>query len=542
MAATLAARHTLARRVPAGRAVTRLTVRQVRRGTLLVAAVCAGMSTLVATQYQSTFRGELSQSALRALAENPAIRVLFGTPLALDDPGGFTVWRTGTPVLVLAGVWIMLAAVRITRGEEDAGHWDLLLSGPIRTVEVVRRCLFTLTGSAAIISAGVLLGMMAAGTDAFGAILYAGCVLGVTLTFATVGLVAAQVMPSRPAAVGLAVGLLGGSLLVRMLSDGVTALAWSAWLSPFGLVARVAPYADNRIAPLLVLACYPVVFVVGATAAANRRDLGTGLLTLSTRRPPRTSLLGSITSFAARRALRPTVAWAAGIGAYFLIIGAVIASILDFFEQNPRFAELAAAAGFAGLNSAKGFAAALFSLMTIATGLYCVTRLTSFVGDERARRWTMLFASPAPRERLLGTEIALAAVGLVALHAAAAAAMWAGAALTGAPLALGDALAGALNTAPIAWLALGAAAFAVGWLPSTVGAVGALPVVGGFLLNVVADSMHAPAWVLNMSPFVHVAAVPSVAPGWAALLAMLVTSAALGVIGVAGYGRRDLTS
>lgn len=542
MAATLAARHALARRVPAGRAVTRLAARQVRRGTLLVAAVCAGMSTLVAAQYQSTFRGELSQSALRALAENPAIRVLFGAPVALNDPGGFTVWRTGTPVLVLAGVWIMLTAVRITRGEEDAGRWDLLHSGPIRTVEVVRRYLIALTGSATVISAGAGLGLMAAGTDAFGAILYAACVLGVTLTFASVGLVAAQVMPNRPSAVGLSVGFLGAALLVRMLSDGVAAFAWSAWLSPFGLVARVAPYAENRIAPLLVLACYPVAFAVGATHAASRRDVGTGLLTLSTRRPPRTSLLGSINGFAARRALRPTVGWAAGIGAYFLIIGAVIASILDFFEQNPRFAELAAAAGFAGLNSAEGFAAALFSLMTIATGLYCVTRLAAFVGDERARRWTVLFASPLSRERLLGTEIAVTAVGLVSLHLVAAAAMWSGAALTGAPLRIGDALAGALNTAPVGWLALGAAALAVGWLPSTVGAIGALPVVGGFLLNVIADSMQAPAWVLDISPYVHIAAVPSVSPDIPATIAFLVVGGALTGLGIAGYRLRDLTS
>ncbi|MGW4330042.1 hypothetical protein ACWEKR_29635 [Nocardia sp. NPDC004573] len=39
----------------------------------------------------------MDSDALRALAENSAVRILFGAPLALDDPGGFTVWRTGTP-------------------------------------------------------------------------------------------------------------------------------------------------------------------------------------------------------------------------------------------------------------------------------------------------------------------------------------------------------------------------------------------------------------------------------------------------------------
>lgn len=68
--------------------------------------------------------------------------------MALDDAGGFTIWRTGLPILVLASVWILLAATRITRGEEDAGRWDLLLAGRLRTVDVVLRCLTAIAGSA----------------------------------------------------------------------------------------------------------------------------------------------------------------------------------------------------------------------------------------------------------------------------------------------------------------------------------------------------------------------------------------------------------
>ena len=40
-----------------GHAITMLSVRQLRRGTLIVATVCGGMSALVAFQYQTTFEG-----------------------------------------------------------------------------------------------------------------------------------------------------------------------------------------------------------------------------------------------------------------------------------------------------------------------------------------------------------------------------------------------------------------------------------------------------------------------------------------------------
>ena len=78
----------------------------------------------------------------------------------------------------------------------------------------------------------------------------------------------------------------------------------------------------------------------------------------------------------------------------------------EFFDANHQFAELAAAAGFAGLDSADGFAAALFSLLAIPTGLYAATRLAGLVADERARRWTPYslhrhpeFGWPATRSR-----------------------------------------------------------------------------------------------------------------------------------------------
>jgi ABC-2 type transport system permease protein len=103
-------------------------------------------------------------------------------------------------------------------------------------------------------------------------------------------------------------------------------------------------------------------------------------------------------------------------------------------------------------------------------------------------------------------------------------------------------MAGALNTAPIAWLAVGAAALAVGWLPSAVGAIGALPVVGGFLLNVITQGTQAPAWVVNLSPFAHVSAVPSLPPDWVAIAALIVIGMLMAALGVAGYFGRDLTT
>src|SRR3954465_8449642 len=102
------------------RLVVAAAVRLVRRGSLVVSAVVGVLTAFVAAEYRSTFSSAFSASSLEALAQNPAIRTLFGPPVALDDPGGFTVWRTGTVVAVLVGVWGALAAPPLPPRHEHA--------------------------------------------------------------------------------------------------------------------------------------------------------------------------------------------------------------------------------------------------------------------------------------------------------------------------------------------------------------------------------------------------------------------------------------
>jgi ABC-2 type transport system permease protein len=524
-----------------GRAVSRFAVRQLRLGAVAAALICGGMSALAASQYRP-ISDLLDQSGLRALTENPAIRILSGPPVALGNPGGFTVWRTGPALSVLASVWIILAATRITRGEEDSRRWDLLLGGRLRIADVVLRCLAALVGSATLIGVAVAAGLVAAQTEPIGALIHAAGIACVALTFATAALLAAQVMPTRFGATVLAVAALGVSMLLRMVADGAHQLSWLAWATPFGLTARAAPYADNRILPLIVLAAFPIVLAGAALVAARHRDLGEGIVAVSDSRPPRTRLLQSIGGFAIRRSGRTTLWWATGIAVYFLLIGATLAWLLELFHTNPRFAELAAAAGLGGHNLVNVIAAALFSMLAVPTGLYSAMRLAIMVAEERSGRWTLLFAQPISRVRLMSAEIIVAVGGVVALHCTAAVAIWGGAKITGAPLQLSDSLAGALNSIPVALLATGAAALGVGWLPSVAAVIGALPVVVGFPVNVAVQSAKAPSWVVNLSPLAHLAAVPDAPPNWVATIVFLLVAAILSGLGVYGYVQRDLAT
>jgi ABC-2 type transport system permease protein len=240
------------------------------------------------------------------------------------------------------------------------------------------------------------------------------------------------------------------------------------------------------------------------------------------------------------RTRRPTLTWSLGVAAYFLLIGLLATSMLDFLHDNPAFARLAASAGFGRLASVQGYAASLFALLAVPVGAYAAGRVAAVEADESASRLTLLFSTPVGRVRWAAWQAGVVAAGTVVVAAVAGLATWVGAAWVDAGLGLGEALRGALSVVPVALLCLGAALLALGWLPPAVLAIGILPAAGGFLLLVLADSFGWPSWVRAVSPFAHLAAVPAEPLDVAGAAGMLVVAVLLGVAGIAGFARRDL--
>ncbi|GAA4677572.1 ABC transporter membrane-spanning protein [Pseudonocardia yuanmonensis] len=543
---TLAPRATrgpAARRLDArpGRAVAGLAARSVRRGATVLVVAAAAMSAVVAFTYESVVGGAPGGAAsLAVLAQNPAIRTLFGEPVALDTAGGFTVWRTGAALGVLTGMWALLAATRLLRGEEDSGRWALLVAGTLPAERATARVLAVVTAVPVLAGAGVALALVTAGTPVRGAVLHGAGLALTGIFFGGLGAIAAQVAGRRAAATGAATAVLAAGLLARMIGDGVPALGWLRWLSPFGLTAQVAPFHADRVGPMVVLAVAALLVLAVTPALAGRRDVGEGLVRPAGARRPRRGLLGSPEAFAMRTVLAPWAGWCTGVGAYYLLVGLLTVSLTGFLTANAAFADLAAGAGFAGLDTARGYAATLFALLAMPVGGFAAVRIGALAADEAARRLPLLLAGPLTRTRLLLGHGAVTAVAAVLLSGAAGLAFWAGAALVDAPLGPGEAVAGALNTVPVSLLGLGAAVLALGWSPRLVVAAGSIPGVGGFLWLVISQSIDAPRWVTTVSPFAHLAAVPAAPAAVTATTVMLLVAACLAGLGVVGYRRRDL--
>ena len=65
----------------------------------------------------------------KAFGSNHATAALFGPAPDLQTVAGFTVFKSLMTVMVLGALWGLLTSTRLLRGEEDAGRWELLLTG-----------------------------------------------------------------------------------------------------------------------------------------------------------------------------------------------------------------------------------------------------------------------------------------------------------------------------------------------------------------------------------------------------------------------------
>ena len=158
---------------PAFAALLALDLRLIARGGILLVTVIAGLTAVVVLQYAVTFASPEEVRSLEVLVGNPAIRVLFGVPRALDQAGGFTVWRTGTFTAVAAAAWALATATRLTRGQEDTGRAWLTLVGPLRLRSALLAHLLVI--AAVLVAFGLALGlaMVASGAGGSGAATYA---------------------------------------------------------------------------------------------------------------------------------------------------------------------------------------------------------------------------------------------------------------------------------------------------------------------------------------------------------------------------------
>ena len=267
-----------------------------------------------ASSYQSLFPSAASRAKMALTFEgNAAWSALFGPLRRMDTVAGYTAYKSGMFTIILGAIWGLLVATRLLRGEEDAGRWELFLSG--RTTRA-RAALQAATG----LGVGVLALWVptAVLTSAAGSSSKVNIGLGASLFFATavvaaaamfmaIGLLVGQLAATRRDANLIGAGILAASYLIRMAADSDTGLAWLRWASPLGWIEELQPLTGSKPFAFVPILALVVVLAVLAVRVARRRDLGASAFAGRETARPRTLLLGGQAGLTIRLT-RPVIA------------------------------------------------------------------------------------------------------------------------------------------------------------------------------------------------------------------------------------------
>jgi ABC-2 type transport system permease protein len=539
-----APRHRAAHERPAAhprRTITRLWVRLTRRTTVLIALAMAAYAGIEVAAYTISYPNGVSPTQFAMFEDNPAIRMMTGVPDAIDTAGGFAIWDGGWVMQIVLAVWAILTATRLLRGEEDTERTEVVLAAPLRATTATLSALAVLAGSALVFGASATAALLVGGTSATGSVLFGVGLAGVACTFVGVAAVTSQLVDVRRRAAGLAAAALVLGYVVRMIGSSTDDRLWIRWLTPLGWIDELHPYGDANPWALVPLVAVPALLAWLAVALRTRRDVGAALLVSDKGRAPHLRMLGSSIAWAWRSNRAVLVAWVVGLALLSGMYGALTSTMLDWLEQDVEYQQMFETLGLDAALSMLGFVAMIGQMMGVAIAAQVAWRLGSVRGEEESGRADNILCRPVSRLRWLGGHTTLALAGGVVLVLASGTAMWAGLVLAGTDtVSWAQSVGSVLNALPVVVLVGGLGVLTYGVLPRLTVVLPVTLTIVGYLLTLLGPALKWPSWVLNVSPWTHLAWVP--AADWAATSGLVMTALGLVmlVLGLLAFHRRDV--
>jgi ABC-2 type transport system permease protein len=474
-----------------------------------------------------------------SFANNDALRLFYGYPYKPLTVSGYSAWRVGGTLAILAAVFGLLAAVRAMRAVEDTGRMELILAGAVRRRTTYLAAMAAIAAGVLILWLAELVGFLAGGLPAAGSAYLALATTSVVPVYVGVGAVASQLAPTRRVALELGGAVVGLSLLLRVIADTSTGAGWLRWTTPLGWAEELRPFTGaHPVVLLLPLAASVLLLVVAAWIAAGR-DIGTGVLPARDTAAPRLRLLSSPTAQALRSQRGSLIVWLSSVAVFAFILGRVSKSISSAGISKSVQREIAKL-GSGSIQTPSGYLAFVFIFFILAVSLFACGQIGGARREEADQQLETLLSMPVSRRGWLGGRLLLATAATVTISVVAGLFTWAGAASQGVSISLPRMLEAGANCVPVALLFLGIAALAYAIVPRASAGIAYGLVTVTFLWQLSGSLLGAPKWLVDLTPFAHVGLVPvqSLRAAAAIMLGIAVGSA-LAATWI--FQRRDLT-
>jgi ABC-2 type transport system permease protein len=521
--------------------LVRLILQRDRERLLSWILALAGIPIVTANAFIELYATEAARSELVAtFGSNPAYSALLG-PIYDSSIGALTVWRIGVIGSVLIGLMAVLLVIRNTRDEEESGRRELLGATVVGRHAPLTAALAVVVATGLIIGLLITAGLAGLGLGTGGALAYGAGVATTTWVFTALGGVAAQLTNGGGAARGLGVGAVGLAFMLRAVGDAL-GNETLAWLSPIGWFTRLRPFSGERWWVLGLSTAVAVGLGAIAFRLASRRDLGAGVFPVRAGPANAAASLRSPLALAWRLDRGALLGWSIGIGILAALYGTVADDVGEIFGGNPQLAEVLEALGGPDrlTDSFFSFTAGVLALVA---GAYSIRTALRLRAEEEGLRAEAVLATSIARGRWMVSHLLFAFLGAALMLMIAGLIMGAtyGVAVDDVPGQMARVVGISIIQLPAVWVLTAATAALYGLAPRATVVAWAL-LLGFLVLGQLGQILRFPQWLLNLSPFSHVAtSTPrdiSVLP----IAVLLGVASFLTGLGLSGFRRRDLTA
>jgi ABC-2 type transport system permease protein len=474
-----------------------------------------------------------------SFGRNVGLRLLYGDPHRVETVDGYTAWRVGGTLAIAAAFFGLFAAVRAFRAEEDAGRTEVVLGGVVSRRTLNSSALAAIAAGIFVLWLAELLGFVIAHLPVASSAYLALATASVALACVGAGAVASQLAPTRRVALELGGAVVGVLFLLRVVADTSTGLGGLRWATPLGWAEELRPFTGARPVVLVLPAASTLLLLLVAGRIAARRDIGTGLLPARDTAGARLWLLGSPAGQALRSSLGAVIAWTGSVAVFGFILGTVSKSISSA-DVSKSIQRQIAKLGTGSIVTPSGYLSFVFVFVFLAVSVFMCTQVGAARQEESEQQLETLLALPVSRRGWLTGRLALAVVAAAAISLTAGFCTWAGAASGGATVSLPRLLEAGLNALPVAILFLGLAALAYAVVPRAGTAIAYGLVTVAFVWQLVGSLLGAPSWLVDATPFAHVALVPAQAFRPLSAGVMVAIGLVAAAAAVAVFERRDL--
>lgn len=187
-----------------------------------------------------------------------------------------------------------------------------------------------------------------------------------------------------------------------------------------------------------------------------------------------------------------------------------------------------------------GFVAIMNVFYAVVLAGYGIASVHGDYEDETTSRLDLPYSNRVTRTRWAGSTVVTTVAALTVLTAVLGFATWVASAAAHAGLTAGDSFASAANVLAVPILFLGLAVLLRGLRPAWAVSVTGILAVGLYLVDLIGPALSWPTWLVDLSPYHHLALVPAEPAAWTPLAVVLGIGLVAGAAGLAAYARRDL--